>query len=308
MEQTEHIDANQVADSSDATSMLSSPDYVGGNADSATPAVDAGATDTDDKKGAADADASKTGTDDKGGKNLEDRFDKHPRFQELESTVKSEREARIKAEAKIAMYEKSPLSSQFLPDDSEIPTNEKGEPLFKDITKMAPAEVREWQEDDPIGFAKNLQDMTLHQIKVQANRNQANAMQKATFEGIAKTFDDYAAKHPDFNTMWDSGEIEKYMNANPGINAISAHMILTEDARIKAIVEEVTAKVSKETEERVTKNFQAKRNATVIDSAKPPREAVDGVDPALQDTNKFGGRNSVLANRLAAMRRGAAAQ
>jgi hypothetical protein len=223
-------------------------------------------------------------------------------FQELREIAEKEKAARIAAEAKIALLEKSPVSSSDN-QSLEIPTGEDGEPLFKDITTMTAAEVREWQEDDPIGFAKNLEEMTLFRISQKAHQSQQAEIRKATVAEISKTFDEYAKDNPDFNEMWEKGELQAYMTANPGNNAISAHMKLTEQKRIDAAV----AKAVKETEERVIKNFQAKRNATVIDAGTVSRTAgEDGIDPALKNTKQFGGLTSVLANKLAEGRRRAA--
>lgn len=297
------IDANPVANSSDATSMLSSPDFVG-TADGGKDAGKDGITDdkgqgTDDKSKAA-AGADDKGADDKGGNDDDGRFDKHPRFQELHKRA-------TEAEAKLSILAKSPVGMQEAAV-SEIPVNDKGEPIFKDITKMSAAEVREWQEDDPIGFEENQRARTLHEISIQNQKAQQAEMRKMTFEQISKTFDDYAAEHSDFSKMWDSGEIETYMRQHPGHNAISAHMAITatgNQSNVQKMIDEAVAKARKEERELVTKNFQAKRNATVIDSGTPTRGTTDGIDPALQDTNKFGGRNTVLANRLAELRRAA---
>lgn len=220
------------------------------------------------------------------------RYDKIPRFQELHKRATA-------AEAKLSMMENVPALEPSR-EALEIPVGADGEPLFKDISTMTAAEVREWQEDDPIGFAKNTEEMTLFRISARAQQGQRDEIRKATFAEIGKTFDEYAKNNPDFNEMWEKNELQAYMQAHPGNNAISAHMILTEQKRLAAIV----AKTVKETESRVIKNFQAKKNATVINPGTISRSAGDdGVDPALKNTKQFGGIHSVLANKLAESRR-----
>lgn len=293
--ETTVIDANAAASSSDADSMLSSPDFQGTNpgADGAAAGEVEGealaAADKTADQGAADVKDGKEGGED-------DRFDKHPRFQELNATVKAEREARTKAEAELSLLKRSPLSPEFIP-----PATDKAE--FKDINTMTAEEIREWQEDDPLGFAQNLKQQAAWEAK-QSIRN--DSLRDETVTRIEKTFSTYAAENPTFNAMWESGEIERFMDANPGHNAISAHMILAKGDGAAA-TQAAVAKAVKEAEERVTKNFLAKRNATVLAPGAAPRATADGIDPALTETSKYGGTKAVLASRLAAMRSGQAA-
>lgn len=274
--ETTVTDANTSASSTD-DSMISSPDFVAG-----TPSGDnTGAA----AAAAVDADKNESVDDDK---SKDDRFDQHPRFVELNNAVKSERALRVAAEAKVALFEKSPLNPSFLPAAD-------GTLDFKDTSDLSAEEIREWMEDDPKGYSDNLLKQAAHMAQ---QNMKSTSLRDETVHGIEKTFTDYAAANPDFNDKWESGEIEKFMNAHPGHNAISAHMSLAGVANTQALI----AKAVKETEERVTKNFQAKRNATLINPASPSRAAVDGVDTELKDTTNQGGFVSVAANRLAAMR------
>lgn len=285
------IDANAAAPSSDADSMLSSPDFQGTNPGAAS--ADAGESDADKAAAEAAAAAEQAGKKEGG---EEDRYDKIPRFQELNATIKAEREARTKAEAELSLLKRSPLSPEFIP-----PATDKAE--FKDINTMTAEEIREWQEDDPLGFAQNLKQQAAWEAK-QSIRN--DSLRDETVTRIEKTFSTYAAENPTFNAMWESGEIERFMDANPGHNAISAHMILAKGDG-SAATQAAVAKAVKEAEERVTKNFLAKRNATVLAPGAAPRATADGIDPALTETSKYGGTKAVLASRLAAMRSGQAA-
>ena len=301
------IDANAAAPSSDADSMLSSPDFQGTNpgADGADVGDGDGkaTTDTDktaDQNATSDKKAGSGAEDGKGKEGgEEDRYDKLPRFQELNATIKAEREARTKAEAELSLLKRSPLNPEFLP-----PAGDK--PGFKDINTMTAEEVREWQEDDPLGFAQNLKQQAAWEAKQSLK---GDSLRDETVSRIEQTFNQYAKENPTFNAMWESGEIEKFMNEHPGHNAISAHMAMsasTQQDSIKKMVDDAVAKAVKETEERVTKNFQAKRNATVIAPGGAQRAPAGEIDPALADTSKFGGNKTVLAARLAAMRAGQA--
>jgi hypothetical protein len=126
-------------------------------------------------------------------------------------------------------------------------------------------------------------------------------MQKATMDGIFNTFSEYEKANPDFKKMWDSGELDTYMKTHPGHNAISAHKELTEATRIKAAVDAAVEKAIKETEARVTKNFQAKRNATVLTDG-PGIIPGSAPDTLLQNTKQYGGFTRVMAEKLNQMR------
>jgi hypothetical protein len=287
------IDDNAV-DSSTIDSMISSPDFVApvaaeGNADGGD-AVAKGADGAD--KPVLDADG-KTLVD--ADKNLEDRFDKHPRFIELNNSVKTERDARIAAEAKLSILTQSPIGEVAKPVN--LPEG------IKDVSKMSADEIREWIEDDPAGYTKNLLDLASYSVKSSLTNENVHA---STIAAIEKTFNEYAKENPDFNGLWDDGSIPRYMQDHPGMNAISAHMKMTGDARTEAKVNAAVAKAIKETEERVTKNFQAKRNAHIIDAQAATKGADVDIDAELKDTNQAGGRDAVLARRLEQRRAGVA--
>ena len=278
--ETTVTDAN-ASNSSIDDSMLSSPDFKGAPADEQTGDVVADAT----TQAADDKTVDNT-------KNQEDRFDKDPRFQELIAQKNEAEAAKIEAEAKLTLLKQSPIGDMGIPAAS-------GQVEAKDISTMTADELREWQEDDPVGYAKNILALATQSVKTSLSTEN---VREATIAGIEKTFTEYGKNNPSFNEMWDSGEIPKYMQDNPGNNAISAHMMLMGDKRMEAAI----AKAVKETEERVIKNFQAKKNATVISSTSAARAPGNGVDAEIKDTQPHGGFVSVAASRLAAMRRASA--
>jgi hypothetical protein len=94
------------------------------------------------------------------------------------------------------------------------------------------------------------------------------------------------------------------MSEHPGHNAISAHMVLTktkESVDLDSKIKEAVAKAVKETEARVVKNFQAKRNATVLDGGTAGGAPTEP-DAELQNTKERGGITNVLASRLRSLR------
>jgi hypothetical protein len=215
----------------------------------------------------------------------EDRFDKHPRFQELIKGTAELRERLAKAEGMLEAT-RSPIEA---PKPPPAP--------YKDITQMSDDELREWQVDDPKGYAANLYAQARHELMSEIKGETQKDFQQ---QGIKKTFDDYAAKHTDFMTMWNSGQIPKFMQDNPGHNAISAHMFIKQTGSLSELEKWHKAEVSKavkEAEEKVAKNFQAKRSASVLSGA-TTLPAQSGEDAELKDTQSRGGLINAIAERI----------
>ena len=279
-------DADRAGISSIPVSLMSSPDLSAANISTVeppTPKVDAEAG-----KKTGGAEGSEKGGD-------EERYDKIPRFKEIIGERDTEREARIRAEAKLEAL----TTASHTPPPAPV-TDEKAsaELPFKDTTLMSAEELREWQEEDPSGYNANLFAQFHHESKQLLEQE---AIKKATVDGIGKTFGDYEKANPDFKKMWDSGELETYMKDHPGHNAISAHKDLTEATRVKAATDKAVEKAIKETEARVTKNFQAKRNATVLTDG-PGVIPGNSPDALLQNTKQHGGFTRVMADKLSQMR------
>ena len=227
-----------------------------------------------------------------------DRFDKHPRFQELlkeRDSFKLELE-NIKGQLKV-----------LTPQQKEtVQAREEKELPFKDITKLSKEQILEWQEDDPVGYAANLYQQMLHEARETLNREKETESHKTT---VKETYERYAKTNPDFMQLWNSGDIQKVMDSNPILfpNAISAHMAMKlhmSKGMGEKATKEAVEKAVKEAEERVTKNFQAKRNAAVIGDGGAVK--VDGISDELKNPDKYGGATSVGAMRLARLRQQAA--
>ena len=217
------------------------------------------------------------------------RFDKHPRFQELIKRVKTAEERALKAEAQLEALMKG-----------KEPEKEK-ELNFVDITTKTDEELLEWQQSDPKGYAANLARQIRYELQQEIPDINEILKKHRLDEEIERTYEEYAKTHPDFDEMWDAGEIQRYMEKHPGHTPISAHMMLTQEKReaeIQKRIEEAVAKAVKETEEKMIKQFKAKKHAKVL----PAGPASTGIlnetaTPDLKDTKKFGGLLSVLVER-----------
>ena len=209
----------------------------------------------------------------------EPRFDKHPRFQELITSQRNSKKEIADLKTQIAEKAKSK------------------EPEFKDITGLTEEEIQDWVDTDPKGYQANL----VKQIEANVTEKITSKLDQSTAEErVLKTYNAYSANNNTFDPMWESGEIQSFMDSNPGHNAMSAHMAMTTEGRIKEAVEAA----QQETEERVIKNFKAKKNAQVLgDGPTSTGTAHDKIAPELKDPKKYGGVNTVLAARLAERRK-----
>jgi hypothetical protein len=225
----------------------------------------------------------------------DERFDKHPRFQ------------KIMAERDEARLQAARLEGKIESISPKVDTAKPAALPFKDIRGLTAEQIREWQDEDPKGFADNLRAQSTHEAK-EAIRAELRTREASTkeYNDLKKTYDNFEKKNPEFRKMWDAGEIVAFIEKNPGHNPISAYLEMTGDtitAKHQKAIEEAVAKAKKETEDEVTKRFAAKKKATTL-TGSPAGVVQQGEDPALSDSKKHGGRTSVLADRLRALRSG----
>ncbi len=279
-------------------SPVANPDDLIATVDEAIPVVPSEETQKTDEGAKAEetkaAELEKSEADEKAAKQAQEdetRFDKHPRFQELIQS-KNDLKGQLKA-----------LQSK-VDEGSKTKEPEKPEDLgYKDTSKMTADELRDWMDEDPVAYTANL----TQQIRAEVTKDVNGKLTQQTHDDqVLKTFDDYVAKHETFDSMWDSGEIQSFMDKNQGHNAISAHMALTAESNatnFETKIKDAVEKAVKETEERVIKNFKAKKGAQVLSSGPTTTgTAHDKVAPELENPKKFGGINTVLAARLKARR------
>jgi hypothetical protein len=219
------------------------------------------------------------------------RFDKHPRFIELNSRLKT-------AEETIRQFQAKPAAPAN--PDGEKPT----ELPYKDLTSMTDEQILDWQSEDPKGYVDNLNKMIAHQVQTgvaTALQSKTEQDQQATIEAqVEKTYQAYATENPDFNSMWDSGEIKTYMDQNPGHNAISAHMAMTAETRHQKTIDDAVAQALKQAE---TARRSTRKAGSILGPgpSSVPTSAKTSSDE-LKNPSKYGGSTSVLAARLERMR------
>ena len=242
--------------------------------------------DTKEGKGKEKA-ASTEGEDD-----LDTRFDKHPRFQQLNQKAKD-----AEATANRALQEAETLRQQLAAQPQPLD--------FTDISQMSEDQIEEAWDTNRQQFLGNLARQVRHEVLQEVNHNAQVAAQtqaeQSSRDNIIKAFTDYAEANPDFDTMWDKGDIQKFMDKNPGHNAIAAHQALTMEAKITA----ASTKAAKEAREAAEKDFAVGRRPSSLLGAGPVnggnQHLVEG-DTVLKDTKQHGGLTSALVTRLRARR------
>lgn len=183
-------------------------------------------------------------------------FHKHPRFQEMNKTIK---------ELKAQVEQLTAKPAEETPEDLG----------YRDITKLTPDEIQDWQDEDPVGWAKNL----LMQAKAEARNDiHAEAHQNTMRAAADKTLDDFVKAHPDFDEVYESRVLSQYCDEHPGHNIISAYLAINEEKAREAHGKEIeTLKASfeaekkaaidaavKEAVEKIQKQYRAKESVTVI--------------------------------------------
>ena len=213
----------------------------------------------------------------------EDRFDKHPRFQQL---IKDRNE------------QKGLIAGLTKQIEALQKPQKEVKPAYKDMGAMTKEALLEWQEEDPIGYVRNIAQQvraeTREDVLAEVTQTLEAQREQAERQAIEKTYTTYAQKNPDFDDMWDSGELKSFMDDNPGHTAISAHQMLTMEKRVQEAVETATKDASK----KAVSNLKAKQNARVLGSGPSAGgKAVGQIPVELQDTKKYGGLATVLTAR-----------
>lgn len=214
----------------------------------------------------------------------EDRFDKHPRFQELKSQRDEANKRVQRLEEKVDQLTTNLLSGKKAGE-------EEGAKTFDDMDED---ELRDLMDDDPKGFVANLikqaQEQVFGELETQSEKE---ARQSAVIAEI----DAFAKEHEDFDKMWDEGKIQSFIKDHPGHNSISAYLMLKQD---DFITKEEHEKVVKQEIEKDRANRGHKQLASTQGAGGGGARSLQAQagSPELKDTKSGGGRTSVLVNRL----------
>jgi hypothetical protein len=233
----------------------------------------------DDTKGDAQ-------TDDKGDA---DRFDKHPRFIELNERVKAAEEGLASAQLENRQMREELTQSQEEGGKKEGPSQDVP---FKRVEDMADDDVLEWMQEDPKGYHRNV----VAQVKHEMGQSLNEQLEVKDYENqVEHTFSSFAKENPDFDKMWDTGELKRFMDNNPGHNAISAFLLLTGETATQTKIDEAV----KEAEDKAAQSQKTRRESQLLASgpSSASSRVTSDVPVELKDTKKHGGLTSVLARR-----------
>ncbi len=241
------------------------------------PSEDTKAAETEEAKPADEAETSES-----------EPFHKHPRFQQLISKNKDlekslqEMQGQMQAMAKQASPggESSDLEAQF-------------------------AEVSRKLEDGDISMSEALAKQR-ELIEASSSQRIDSIMQEQQRQAeAARIQEKFLADNPDFEELKNSGDLEAIVQTNPlhdMLSAYYAHKAEQVQKESEKQVKDAVSKAVKETEERMRKEFQSKRNAASLSDSAAHVPSNSGQAAELKDTSKFGGVVPALASRLKAMR------
>ena len=259
---------------------------------------DAGAADTsEDGKGKAEGDENAAGDnkqvdESKWSAGTKTRFDEmNTRMKTAEGQVPELKIELAKLQGQIEVLGKKPAA--------EDTAGESPPDFMTEMSNMEPDDLRDKFDDDPANFLKDFAAGIVAQVS-EANAGQTKEQE---FENrVVGTIGEFAKEHTDFDGLWDSGEIMKHMDANPGLDAVGSYYALTKDSREADVQKRIDAEVKK-TEEKYQKHLKREHSSL---PGGPAATAGGGDTPAsLQDTKKYGGLVRSIAARVLEKRQSA---
>lgn len=193
------------------------------------------------------------------------------------------------------------------PDESgKTPTQEQKK--YVDISTMDDDKIADWMDEKPLQFFGNLFQQIVAEAETVIMGKLENMGRQNAYQ---RTFSEFSEKHEGFKAMHDSGQLQRFIDDNPGFDVFSAYHELTSETNAKTAeearqqeIDSAVQKAVKEVEDKYKKNKQAMRELRPTDGGATPPAAT--ADKELQDTKSGGGLVSVLANRLASRRKQAA--
>lgn len=240
----------------------------------------------DSKESDASSDAAKQGG----------RLDRDSRFQQVIQTNNH---------LKQQLKDLTDRHNQVLERLDKLATGQAGAPGAGDaaankVFGMTEEELLDLQATNPAKYHQMVVDNITRQVSETVAKSVDSAQNQRDFDQqISQTYEQYAKDHPDFEELWDSGEIRAFMDTYPGHNAISAHMAMTQANRVQAAVD----KAVKTAQDKMLNDLRTKGRSALLGGG--PSGQIDrqrAADQELQDSKKYGGKYAVLARRSAARR------
>ena len=222
-----------------------------------------------------------------------DRFDKHPRFQELNKKAKDAEARAIKLEAQLELLNKQVGELKKVDAPKDDPLNDE--------------ELTQLFDENPAAALKKVMDLARQQAKDEVL---GELNEKQSFSVKEKLLKDFQEKNPDFIDLWNDGTLQQFVDANPIHNPMSAYLLHTMPAKIEAevakAVEAAKAEVKADYEAKIKEieaNHKAKKEIKVItDSPESPTSTNTSED---EIRNSKSGTVNILTGIVQKMRQAA---
>lgn len=191
----------------------------------------------------------------------EDRFDKHPRFQELIAGKKAAETKAYQLEKALENLSREVNDLKARRETPEVPVDQEIEELFEVNPAKAILKVKELAKQE----AKQ-------EILGELN-------ERSNYTTLSTALKGFQEANPDFTEMWQSGELQEFADKNPLYNTpVAAYLHLSTEKRLNALKESNAAEIAKAVEaarkeereaaekriKEVEANFKAKKETTVV--------------------------------------------
>jgi len=176
---------------------------------------------------------------------------------------------------------------------------------FDEVLSMTDTEIYDEFRNDPKGFLQAFGDRTRTEALQDFRKEAAYQAQESA---VAQGLESFAEENPDFMDMVETGEIAFFIERNPIHNAISAYHSLkssSSQGQDQSAMEEREKQIREDERKKTLASIQAKQGATVLDGSSgtgPQAGASTAIEPEMQETDKHGGKRSVLTERLKRLR------
>lgn len=237
----------------------------------------------------------------------DDRFDKHPRFQEL---LKGKKESDRRLQLAEQKFEEMGRKYQ----DLERRLTEQA----TKAPEMDDEKLAEMYDQDPVKAIKFISDKAKADAKRELRDEiTSETSQRETFNRMSSALKEFIKGNSDFQEMWDSGELQQLADENPLFNTpIAAYLHVSGQKKLDSLKAEMTKamedavsaarkeerdKAAKEIE-KIKADVKAKREITVLPERSASKPASGSIDAELKNTNGnlVGTLTQRLLNRRAA--------
>lgn len=207
----------------------------------------------------------------------------YDRFQEV---VHRGREREAAFDAKIAALDKEISGMKAQPQGDQKD--------FLDVSELDSDKIRDMWDDDPKGMygnlARQIRAEIMGEVKGHLTSEQKSYEKETAISRERKTLETYVDENrTSFTKLWNTGEIQAFVDQNPGHNYISAHQLLT--------AAENAATIKKTAQEETLAKLRAKQGAGSMSATPQKSTGKREYDDQMRNPDKYGGPDAVLARR-----------